>query len=452
MVDSTPATVNPALNFIPGQMAQSLFSTYFASSTSLHIDERGKERPKGNNSDVGAYESESGGGGSGGIDPDDPNTIAGIEMSGIPNTMVRIGQTCSLTALVTYQNGETSGSEPVTWASSNPSVAAIDQYGNLVSLRLGTTTISVTTQKLGTNNERKTHARELTVSEEWISDYDNNIDPEVRRQLGDFNDSYLSKYAAAFSLLDFDSRVIDRDPFAGEFESAYKVAPTQVTNISDNMISFESVPASSYPGGTPVAPSVSVILSGASSGFASAAYVPKSGSGGGVLPVRVTYNVTWPYVSELLGRQVTKITQSEVRELFGRLKLAFTDRDGNESILVDAGGSGIDASEALTEDSVSTAGRGRWNSGNNGLTLVFDIFLSDADPAPDGKPRLIEDRYLTVADGVADDTIEGSLWLLGAKASDSGSGGGGGCDAGIGFLAAVAAALAFLAPRGRRRN
>ena len=193
------------------------------------------------------------------------------------------------------------------------------------------------------------------------------------------------------------------------------------------MIRFES--ASSYPNGTPLKPSVAVTLNGVSS------------SGGGVLPLRVTYGLSWDEVSSVLGRAVTKI--DNVRELFGKLNLVFTDRYGKQTVLADNGREGIDASGRAFS----------LTNCNNGLTLTFDIFLSDANAAGDGKPRLIDNRYLTVADGAADGSVTGSLWLLksaGGNDGDSG-GGGGGCDAGFGLFALFAGASAAARALQRRR-
>jgi predicted outer membrane repeat protein len=416
--------------------ATAIFIGYFADVYDRPRDERGAIRPNpsGGNSDVGAYESESG------VIPPPPGpvgkTIREIKMSEIPNTMVRVGQTCSLTALVYYNDGTSSGSERVVWNSSNDTVARIDQYGNLVSLVVSPrpVVISVTIWGIAQdgNTVEFTDSHALIVSEEW-SDYDNNIHPDVWKRLGVFNSS-LQEDGEQITFLDFDPDVMKRSPFASAFKSAYGVAPTQATEISDSMIQLNSAP--SLPGGTSLKPSVSITLSGAS-----------PASGGGVLPVRVIYSLSWDEVSDILGRQVTKIDSA--KELFGKLNLAFTDRYGKESVLVDAGGEGVDASgKALT-----------MTSGNN-LTLTFDVFLSDANAASDGKPRLIENKYLTAADGSADGSIAGSLWLLKSKSGgdpgegsgENGGGGGGGCDAGFGFFALLASASAgaLLSARGNR--
>jgi predicted outer membrane repeat protein len=425
LVDPKPGERNPALD----RIASSPYAFYM---DDYHHDERGLPRPQPStgNSDIGAYESESGQDPS---PPVDPNAIAYVTMSGIPNTMKHIGQTCSLTALVYYRDGTFSGSEPVTWASSKPNVAAIDQYGNLVSLTLGTTVISVTTQRPDTTGKPAVNSHELTVSEEWRSDYDNNIHPDVWKRLGAFN-SALQEQGVSLTLLDFDSDVIDRDPFYGTFEDAYGVAPAQVTEITDSMLNFTSVARS----GAALKPSISVTLNGASPASARAS----SSGGGGVLPIRVTYGLGWDEVSALLGRTVTQVDNPG--ELFGRLNLAFTGSGGKPYVLADNGSEGVSASTLSTGKALSLA------NGNNGVTLAFDVFLSDANAAGDGKPRLIEDKYLTAPDGAANGAISGTLSLTDTGGGGD-SGGGGGCNAaGLGVFAAATAAALFV--RRRRRS
>jgi predicted outer membrane repeat protein len=427
--NSTPELTNPALDIIPKTVADLLYATYMSDWPQ---DERGLSRPNpsAGNSDIGAYESESG---SDPGPPYNPNAIAYVSMSGIPNTMKHIGQTCSLTALVFYRNGTSSGSEPVTWASSRPNVATINQFGDLVSLTLGTTVISVTTQRLDASGKPAVDFHELTVSEEWVSDYDNNIHPDVWKRLGTFNSS-LQDQGVLLTLLDFDSGVIDSDPFYGAFEDAYGVAPAQVTEISSSMIDFTSAPKS----GAALKPSVSVTLNGASSVSALAS----TSGGGGVLPIRVAYGLGWDEVSALLGRTVTQIDNPG--QLFGRLNLTFTGSDGKTYVLADNGSEGVSASALYAGKALSLA------NGNNGVTLAFDIFLSDANAAGDGKPRLIDDKYLTATDGAADGAISGALSLMDTGGGGD-SGGGGGCDAaGLGVAAAAAGAAALFVRRRRR--
>jgi predicted outer membrane repeat protein len=412
---TTVEAVNPALDYVPGQTALNLFLSYFSGS---HTDARGVQRPipTGGNSDVGAFES-----GDGTIAPPPPSSgiISYVRMSGIPNTMTKIGQTCSLTAVVYYQNGSSSSTEAVVWDSSNPNVAAIDQYGNLVSLMQGKTTISVTTERLDANNQHASDSADLEVSEEWSY---TNIHPDVWKKLGHFN-SEIEQYAEQLHFVDSDPLEIQDASFADAFKSVYGVSASQVSALLDvSAVSFASKSSYTANNWASAKPSISVSLSALSAGS--------------LLPLEFAYSLSWDEVSKVMGRQVTKV--GSVTELFGYFKLLFESAGGTTSPVVDSDGEfGIDAARALSSGALAIS------NGNKGLTLTLKVWVADAQPASDGKPRLIDDR-LVVADGVADGTVAGSMWLLQrtGKGGETESSGGGGCNAGI-ELASLPLLLGF---------
>jgi hypothetical protein len=413
LVATTSAATNPALDKMPKDLAINAFSRFFGGFR--YEDQRGVERD--DYSDIGAYER-----GDGGNPPTPPGTkvIAYVKMGGIPNTMVKIGQTCSLTAMVYYRDESWSNAEAVTWESSRPTVARIDQYGNIVSLMQGTTTISVTTNGYTDEGRRAVDSAELTVSEEWSYI---NVDPDVWQKLGMFNDG-MQQYAEQLHFVDTDPSIVKGASFAGAFKTAYGLDASPVTElVNANAVNFSSKP--NYQGDKWVSakPSISVSLG---------SLTPGAGS---LLPLEFTYSLSWQEVSDILGRQVTKIDNPT--ELFGSLKLLFESVNGTTSPLVDADGEfGVAASQAVSSGAL------KLNNGNNGLTLTLDVLLGDVNNAADGIPQLI-DGHLVAADGVADGTAAGSLWLLkrtgggsGGGSSSSG-GGGGGCDSGIGAATLV---------------
>jgi predicted outer membrane repeat protein len=445
---TTPEATNPALDYMPGLIAMNLFNDSFGTERITHTDERGVDRPnpRGGNSDVGAFEREDGG-----LPPTPPTgkTIAYIIMSGIPNTMVKIGQTCSLTALVYYQNGESTYVEPVRWSSSNPRVATIDQYGNLVSLSRGTTQIGVVTEGYDFNNNHAEDSAELVVSEEWSY---TNIHPDVWTRLIDFNDG-LQQYAEQVYFLNDDPTNVMKAAFATTFKIAYGVTASHMSDLpSVGAVSFNSKP--SYTGDKWVSakPSIAVSVGSLPSG------------GGSLVPLKFIYSMSWEDVSEILGRETTEITNLaeasanvSVAQLFDSLKLVFEDAVGTMTPVVDADGEfGINAARVVSSGSLSQ------NNGDEGLTLSLEMFLGDVKAASDGKPQLI-DRRLVVADGAADGTAKGSLWLLkrvrdtedtenGNESDESGGGGGGGCDAGMGFLPLLPLALGAVWTLKRRKD
>ena len=409
---TTEDGTNEALDWIP-EIAYQLFKKYFTGNNYPYTDARGLPRPNptNGNCDVGAYESEDGS-----VPSTDPpgGSIAYVSMSGIPNTMIKIGQTCSLTALVYYRNGSSSSNEAVTWSSSNPSVAAIDPYGNLVSLMRGKTTISVTTERVDANNRRATDSAELEVSEEWSY---TNVHADVWKKLGLFNNQ-MQQHGEQLHLVDADPLEIQNTPFATDFKSAYGVSASQVSEfLNANAINFNSKSSYAANNWASAKPSISVSMSGLSTGS--------------VLPLEFTYSLSWSEVREVMG-EVTEIGAGNVTELFRHFKLLFESADGTALPLVDADGEfGISATQARSSGVLAIS------NGNNGVTLKLKILLADVQAADDN-PQLIDDQ-LVVADGVADKTAAGSLWLLrrtdkGGNNGGNAESGGGGCNTGGGFV------------------
>jgi hypothetical protein len=208
--------------------------------------------------------------------------------------------------------------------------------------------------------------------------------------------------------------------FSGAFSGAYGLSPSQVSEfLNAGAINFESKNSYSASNWASAKPSIAVSLRSLPAG------------GGSLLPLEFTYSLSWSELSEILGRETAKV--DDVAGLFGYLKLLFESGEGTYSPVVDADGEyGIAAGQALSSGALT------FSSGNNGLTLTLQMWLGDVKAASDGKPRLIDGR-LVMADGVADGTVAGSMWLLkrtgGSGGGVSSGSGGGGCDAGFGLLA-----------------
>ena len=429
LVATTATQVNPALDKITGTVANGYVRTYFDDRE--HVDERGVPRgvsepqPAGGSmADVGAFElpTEDGGG----PDPG-TGTIAYVVMGGIPNTMVRIGQNCTLTAVVYGQNGQAASNQSVTWESSRPRVARIDEYGNLVSLSEGTTTITVTTVSYGTNNERKSASAMLTVSEAMTY---NNVHPDVLGRFADFNETLNSKGVQVY-FHDADPAKVEASSFAEAFVSEYNLTPRQVTSLaSSNNVDFVTNPTYS---GSPGELRPSVGVSAANfSGY------------GSLLPLRYVYSLSWNEVSSILGRTVTSASTSDIRSLFGKISLVFVGEDRTEQTVLDS----RNVSDALSNGALN------FTSGGT-LSLQIDALIGDAvavGRSASGRADMI-DGILVVADNLTNQKIDGEMWLVGKSGSSSGgSGDGGGGCSGL----ALPALLVLFAPAvltiGRRKE
>ena len=383
-------------------------------------DERGVARPQPTNGkkDIGAVEEKQGGGNDPGADPS--LTIKSVRMSGIPNTLTRVGQTATLTATVVYANGTTSSSEKVTWSSSNPGVARIDAFGNLYARSMGRTVISVAV------NRQKTVAdsADLTVREEMSY---TNVHPEIWKMLGEFND-LLSAQGAGLTIADSDPARVKASAFQKAFRDAWGTSAVQVTELkSRTAIRFKTGQLPSAQGWSTSRPTIDVSLG--------------ERRKGDLLPLRYRWSLSWDELSTLMGRKVTKV---EPQELLDVLKPAFISAGGEAYTVV--GTDGAAASQAISSGALKVT------NGNNGATLELTAFVADAtgpaaSPAKTG-PRIVE-GLLVVPDGVADGTISGAMGLLQKARSgggNKGEGGGGGCDAGVSGMM-LALVVAFLLRR-----
>ena len=386
------------------------------------VDQRGVARPQpaGGRKDIGAFEEEQSGGGGGDDDP--VLTIQSIRISGIPNTLRSVGQTATLTAVVTYRNGTTSTTEPVAWKSSNPSVARIDKDGNIYSRSTGTTVITVTTVRPSTSGKPAADSATLEVREEMSY---TNVHPEIWKMLGEFND--LLGEGAGLTFADSDPAKVKASAFQKTFRDAWGFSAAQITELKSGApIRFKPGKLPSARGWSASKPAIDVSLGRRRKGD--------------LLPLKYRWSLSWEEIEKLLDR---KATQVNARELSSVLKLAFVPVSGTAYDVV--GGEGVSAADAESKDAL------KLTSGNNGLTLELTAFVADAASSAKGRPQLI-DGLLVIPDGAADGTISGALGLLqrsaggGGGGSDSKGEGGGGCDAGVSGMM-LALVVAFLLRR-----
>lgn len=409
LVPSTSTSLNPAVDKIEGTTAANNVRMYFSDRT--HVDARGVLRgtatpqPAGGlKADIGAFELPTGSDPGPGPDPGEDN-ISFVRMGGIPNTMVNIGQTCTLAAVVYTQSWEEASNQNVSWSSSNKRVAQIDDYGNLVSLGLGTTTITVTTEAYGVGGEQKSDSATLTVTGQMGY---NNLHPSVLGRFADFNSSMQSKGMQVY-FADLNPASVAAASFADAFSAAYGVTPRQITEISNgNDVSITS--NSSYGGSyKQMKPSAHVSVSGIS-GY------------GGLLPLRYVYSMGWSEVSSLIGKNIISATEADIKALFGKVALIFVGEDGTSVTALD----GENVSAALASGAL-----GFTNGGT--LTLQAEVMVGDAGPGASksagGRASMI-DGMIVVSDNNANQKVDGEMWLVkvsGSSVGGGGSGGGGGC-------------------------
>jgi hypothetical protein len=351
-------------------------------------------------------------------------------MSGIPLTMKTVGQTCSLTAVVYYQNGTQSFNETIHWSSSNPSVAFIDQYGNLYSYGVGTTTITATTDRPMYSGQPATDSAELTVTNQTMNYM--NVFPDFRRRMADFNAELANKGVQLY-LLDSDPEEVKQSSFADQFKSAYGVEGFQLTDITE-----EHNPQFTTDGGGRGASTLKPYT-----GLSMATLEPA----GGLVPLRFIYNLTWDEVGSILGRDVSTASDEDIAELFDYVSIEFKDENGDSAPVI--GGSGISVADAKSSGALSV------DIANSSLRIQLDAMLGDAE-AVGRSPEYLIGKKIILADNSANENLKGELSLVSSKSvkldqGNGGGGGGGGCNGGA-VPAMLAVLLVLAATRARVRK
>jgi predicted outer membrane repeat protein len=456
---------NLAIAILRGGVAEGDFYDSFREYA--HTDARGVRRnaslpaPAGGSfCDAGAYQTIDSSGGT--TPPSD--TIASVKISGLPNFMTSVGQTCTLTAVVFSMDGNRMPNEAVTWSSTDKNVALIDQFGNLVLLSRGECKIIATTQRASYNLP-------AAIDEVYVVVKDGrgyaNIDPIVLERVVTFNNNTLGKSGTqAYLATDADPADVKASPFVSEFMTKYGAKPEQIANIAQaNNLVFRSSPQSSYRA-TMTALDTSAELSTRQSENRAAMTALKPSIGlsmftltdeGALLAMKYVYNLDWDYVGEMLGRSVTEPTKNDVAELFKSLSLVFTNEGRENAVVIDRdGSSGIAVTEALSSGALKFESAGS-------LVLRLDVLIGDASATGGRSVNLIGNK-IVVADNKANGQIAGEMWLLGDESASGGGssggssgsgsggegGGGGGCSAGFG-IPAILSALALCFAMKRRR-
>ena len=398
--------------------------------------------------------------------PDEPitsYTIQSVTMSGIPNTLRSIGQTASLIALVRYTNGRTAyggndtGSEPVTWSSSNQQVVRIDQKGNITALATtpnnSYVTITVTTNRNTAGGTPATDSRPVRV----LGQYSYlNISSVYQNYLAQYI-TELAEHDIAISLADVSASSVKSSSFQRAFKEAWIAdKATQITDLTTSTPEFNTLTSYSATGYTP-------------SKKAAANINFQSRSNGDVFPIVYSWTFTGDEIKALTGYDLSEKTLNAnlADELFQTLRIDF---QGAGKVFQVVGGSGVSGKDAYTNQALILTKA----DGNKGVKVELTAYLANvaATGSDNDGAQLMgagSRKLLVVPDGTDDGAITGSMWMIqkGSNSpapntpntpdtpntpnngnsesnSGSGSGGGGGCSS---FSAGIALALVFMIKR-----
>ncbi len=353
-------------------------------------------------------------------------TIASVTISGVPNTLMTVGQTTSLVAMVKYSNGRTATEEdindPVTWSSSNTAAVTVDQSGNITAVGYGFAKIEIVSQR----DAAKTDSVMIMVSD---ADIYTNIDPEIANRLGVFVESVSDQYNTYFS---FAGGATDEDmeSVKSSFANLWSETPALVENIDDNDCKFTSRNSGySTAGFSFVKPAYQLDIYNCDTG--------------NLIPMLYQWQFTGDEIKKLIGHDLSAVSinsKTTVDEIFSALRPDFQGANNKSLVILGDGGESI--SEAISDKILKLS---KCDS-NKGVQIDLTVYIANvgtsttsgaysASVSSNNKAVILSgagsNKLLVVPDGSDDGKISGAVWMVG-RASDSGSGssggGGGGCN------------------------
>ena len=391
-----------------------------------------------------------GSGGGGGDDDDGSFDIAGITMSGIPNTLKYPGQTASLIAMIRYTNGRTAYGVPasatsiirnqqerVIWSSSNSNAVKVDQNGNITALRATSgangVTISVETVRYTLAGSPARASRNVIVTDNNGYDY-MNISPEYYNYLTQNVYPNLFEYDISAAIADMNPQTVRSSTFRSNFGKVWAgVLPSQITELTTYTPTIE--PSTSAPA---VSGKRAAKRAGVRMHYGDRAE-------GELLAMTYSWTLTGNEVSGVLGYDMTgrNMNATLAGDIFEKYSIEFAGSGQVIPVIGNGGMSGVEAYESgMLEMSAADGGAG--------LHVNMTVYVGNmaVNGEFDGAQVIRGSgtgKALVVPDGVSDSAISGSMWMLQPAStstnpepdtttpttdpdSKSNSGGGGGCD------------------------
>ena len=396
-----------------------------------------------------------GGSGSGG--EDGSFDIASIVMSGIPNNLRYPGQTASLIALIRYTNGRTAYGVPadttnitvnqqerVIWSSSNSNAIKVDQYGNVTALRATSNTegvtISVQTVRNTLAGIPATASVRIFITDSTGYSY-MNISTEYYNYLTQIIYPRLFEYDLSAAIADINPSTIRSSTFRNNFGKIWSaISPSQITDLTTSTPTFSASTNAPVVDGMKAIKSAGVNIN----------YPDRTA--GELLALTYSWTLKGDDIPDGISIPTgSSIPASFVNEFFSKCLIAYS---GNNQVIHVVGGTGISGLEAYEGDmlKVSHADSGK------GLHIELTVYVGNLPVTGnyDGAQIVSSSgmaKAFVVPDGVSDNQISGSMWILQPATGSSstggdtggdttptsgGSGGGGGCNAvGLGLIGAI---------------
>ena len=416
------------------------------------FDERGVDRRElGTNIDIGAVFFD------GTVKGDGENenssySIAGVSMSGVPNSMKALGQTASLLAVIRYTNGRSayagngSNQEKVTWASlpEGNNIIKITTGGVITAIGEGTAYITVTTNRAKQDGTYATDTQAVKVNRSALL----NLAPEFFDEFNNFLEN-LYEYDMSVALAEPRTSVITSSGFQSSFKSKWSTSASAIVDMSEVYPDFSLKKTSEYKANTTL--------------YLAAAQAQRPGinvslperTAGDLLALTYSWNLKAQDISSLLGDdyELGDINAQLASDLFTALSINITTAANKNINVVNA-----DNAKDLFNSGALVLSK---SDSNNGVHIELTAYLAHADYSGTGNaPQLVNNLLIVPDDSVSDDddTLSATMWLAqgttsgndnsGSDNTNSGGGsggGGGGCSSLE--LGIIAAGLVFALKR-----
>ena len=385
-------------------------------------------------------------------------SIAYVQISGVPNSIRRVGQTAGLVAKIYYTNGRTAyggsatGCEPVTWSSSAPGIVAIDKdFGNIVAKAAGQATITVTTTRTTAGGVPATASRVVRV-ESIPATYMNTVSQQYQNYFATYIQQ-LTEHDLSLSLVDASASAVKATSFQRNFKAVWPVtAATLVTDLHSSQPQFS--PASTYRASNGLSASKSVAVD---INF-------QNRNTGDMFPLTYSWNFSGDEMKALLGADLSSYGEDVklAERVFSVLRIDYQTANRTYTVI---GNGGVSATEAFQREALVV----KKADANRGVHIELTAYLANvATTGSNDGPQFVKGsgttRLLVVPDAADDGAITGAMWMAqkasssstgnntnnggstntntntnnGGSSSGEGGGGGGGCSVfGLGLLGAV---------------
>lgn len=372
-----------------------------------------------------------------------PYEISYVSISGVPNSIRRVGQAASLVAKIFYTNRRTvyagtgTNEEPVTWSVTPTGFLTIDESGTITARRVTTgqtyVTVTATTQRPNSAGEYPSDSARIK------------IDPEYT--FGELNNSPLSgnadallmlrelryrfeEYNLGYGLVDSGLDTVNNDIFQTIYNTIWGTSAAVVSSFTGSEFNLNTVYSASD-GYTPaMGAGFSVSFSGVNTGDMFPLVFPWEFSGAELKTA--LGSESYSKIAEDLAmahEYDANVNSSAAEEIFKSLRFEFQGKNSSTPVLGAA--STIDIHDAVNCGALELLP----SDEGKGLLIKLTAYIANVNTdniyggavinseSQSNQAQLVEgkggNKLLVVPDGLADEEIYGTMWLAQKYAASS---------------------------------